>query len=112
MKFCGIFIIMLPLCLAGCQKENPVSTLPTEVKSEPVYPTKAQPKLRTIKLWIGAEEMETEMALTDIQIQTGMMFRTNIAENAGMIFVFPFPRRVSFWMKNCFASTLRRLHRS
>jgi uncharacterized membrane protein (UPF0127 family) len=29
-----------------------------------------------------------------------MMFRTNIAENEAMLFVFPYPSRVSFWMKN------------
>jgi uncharacterized membrane protein (UPF0127 family) len=29
-----------------------------------------------------------------------MMFRTNMAENAGMLFVFPIPHRTSFWMMN------------
>src|SRR4051794_35590548 len=29
-----------------------------------------------------------------------MMFRTNMAENAGMLFIFPGPHRASFWMKN------------
>jgi uncharacterized membrane protein (UPF0127 family) len=45
--------------------------------------------------------MVTELALTGEQAQTGMMFRTNMAENAGMLFVFPAPYRASFWMKNC-----------
>jgi uncharacterized membrane protein (UPF0127 family) len=30
-----------------------------------------------------------------------MMFRTNMEENAGMLFVFTEPRTASFWMKNC-----------
>ena len=42
-----------------------------------------------MKLWLGAEEMTAELALTAEQVQTGMMFRTNLAENAGMLFVFP-----------------------
>ena len=63
-------------------------------------PTKAQQKLETIKLWIGSEEMITEMAVTPLQEQTGMMFRTNMAENEGMIFVFPQPQRAAFWMMN------------
>jgi uncharacterized membrane protein (UPF0127 family) len=29
-----------------------------------------------------------------------MMFRTNIAETEGMLFVFSSPYRASFWMKN------------
>jgi len=48
-----------------------------------------------------AGEMVAELALTARQVQTGMMFRTNLAENAGMLFVFSVPHRASFWMKNC-----------
>jgi uncharacterized membrane protein (UPF0127 family) len=54
-----------------------------------------------MKLWLGAEEMAAELALTGLQQQSGMMFRTNLAENAGMLFVFPMPQPVAFWMKNC-----------
>jgi len=42
--------------------------------------------------------MVAETALTEIQRETGMMFRTNMAENEGMVFVFPTPFRASFWM--------------
>jgi hypothetical protein len=41
------------------------------------------------------------MARTDEQVMTGMMFRTNMDEMAGMIFVFPGAWRPAFWMKNC-----------
>jgi uncharacterized membrane protein (UPF0127 family) len=66
----------------------------------PQIPTTAQPKLQTMKLWIGSQEMIAELALTPLQEQTGMMFRTNMAENEGMIFPFLHPLRASFWMKN------------
>jgi uncharacterized membrane protein (UPF0127 family) len=55
-----------------------------------------------VKLWLGAEELVTELALTDIQRQTGMMFRTNMPENEGMLFVFPYPHQTGFWMMNTF----------
>ena len=85
-------------CAGGCKKAgSPVS----EEAASPKLPTAAQPKLQTMKLWLGAEEMTAELALTGLQMQTGMMFRTNLAENAGMLFVFPMPHRASFWMKNC-----------
>jgi len=29
------------------------------------------------------------------------MFRTNLAETSGMLFVLPVPQRASFWMMNC-----------
>lgn len=102
MRFCGIYAIaVIGMLLAGCGKPNPAPAAPPVVETERPIPTSAQPKLRTIKFWIGAEEMVAELALTGIQMQTGMMFRTNIAENEGMIFVLPFPQRASFWMKNC-----------
>ncbi len=64
-------------------------------------PTQAQPKLPTIKLWLGSEELAAEMALTPEQERTGMMFRTNITDADAMLFVLPVPQRASFWMKNC-----------
>ncbi len=42
----------------------------------------------------------TEMAMTREQQADGMMFRTEMAPNEGMLFIFPQPRRASFWMRN------------
>lgn len=64
-------------------------------------PTEAQPKLPTTKLYLGAETLDAELALTPRQEQTGMMFRTNIQETDAMIFPLPYPMQASFWMKNC-----------
>ena len=60
----------------------------------------AQPKLPTIKIWLGSQEILAEQALTDGQISRGLMFRKEMAENDGMLFVFTEPHRASFWMKN------------
>jgi uncharacterized protein len=62
--------------------------------------TAAQPRLTTLKVWLGAHELTAEVARTPRERETGMMFRTNIAENEGMLFVFPRPGQVAFWMKN------------
>ena len=85
-------------CTAGCGKAAPPAASPAPI---PGLPTAAQPKLQTMKLWLAAEQMDTELALTGVQQQTGMMFRTNLAENAGMLFVLPVPQRAAFWMMNC-----------
>jgi uncharacterized protein len=92
-------LILAAMIFGGCQKTSPppVATTP----GMPPLPTQAQAKLPTIKLWMGSEEVSAEMALTGEQQMTGMMFRTNMEENAGMLFVFPGPFRASFWMKNC-----------
>jgi uncharacterized membrane protein (UPF0127 family) len=67
----------------------------------PGLATKAQPKLPTIKVWLGAEELITEMARSPDEVETGMMFRTNMAENEAMIFVLPYVQQARFWMANC-----------
>jgi hypothetical protein len=87
----------------GCGNEAPparpaASPAPA---SAPGLPTHAQGKLRTVKLWLGPEEMTAELAVSQEEVNTGMMFRTNIAENTGMLFVFGKPWQASFWMKNC-----------
>lgn len=86
------------LCVA-CKRSQ-------EGRSEPASPvmpgepTAAQPRLQTIKVWLGPEELITELALTPQQTRSGMMFRTNMEENEAMLFVFGAPHRAAFWMKN------------
>jgi uncharacterized membrane protein (UPF0127 family) len=41
-----------------------------------------------------------EAARTSAEQAKGLMFRTDLPDNAGMIFPFPEPRVASFWMKN------------
>ena len=86
------------LILGGCTKPESKPEKP----STPVVATegKPQPRLRTLKLWVGAEEIVAELATTDNEIQTGLMFRREMPEHEGMLFVFAAPFRASFWMKN------------
>ena len=101
MKQIGLALLLLlgAFALNGCHKPAPVEIKPPTI--DDLLPKAAQPKLPTIKLWLGAQEITAEMALTMEQERAGMMFRTNIAENEGMIFIMPLPQRASFWMKNC-----------
>lgn len=41
-----------------------------------------------------------EVAASSLEQARGLMFRKELADNAGMIFPFPEPRIASFWMKN------------
>ena len=91
-------LLLIGLAAAGgCNPTQP----PAQPTVSPYEPREAQPKLATIQLWLGPEQMTAEMALTDREIMTGMMFRTNLAENEGMIFVLPTTQQAGFWMKNC-----------
>jgi len=43
-----------------------------------------------------------ELAITDQERETGLMFRDSLAEDAGMLFIFDSEGRWPFWMKNTF----------
>jgi uncharacterized membrane protein (UPF0127 family) len=54
-----------------------------------------------MKLYMGAQTLDAELALTPAQEETGLMYRTNITDETAMLFVMPYPMRASFWMTNC-----------
>lgn len=80
--------------------EGAVAATGSAAVTRPEVQGRPQPKLPTVKLWIGTNEVQAEIAQTLNQIQTGMMWRTNMAEMEGMLFVFPQARQVSFYMRN------------
>lgn len=63
-------------------------------------------KFKTGKLTIvsaGKRNVFTvELALTDRQQQRGLMFRRSMAPDAGMLFDYVTPTRITMWMKNTF----------
>jgi uncharacterized membrane protein (UPF0127 family) len=97
----SIFSLLLALALGcGCDRQDAPAAVPT-TPVDPREPTSPNPQLQTMKLYVGANEIIAELALTAQQQRTGMMFRTNMAENAGMLFPLPITQRANFWMKNC-----------
>ena len=98
-KLTKIFaLVLLAALLAGCKKTE---TAAAPITIDDLLPKQAQPKLPTMKIYLGAETLDAELALTEKQEMTGMMFRTNIQDTDSMLFVLPQPQRASFWMKNC-----------
>lgn len=55
----------------------------------------------TAQTTIGGEVIQLEVAQTPQQQQLGLMYRTSLPDNRGMLFSFSPPRVVGFWMKNC-----------
>lgn len=58
----------------------------------------------TSDLWIETADerhhFTVEVAQTPEQVRRGLMFRTDLADNAGMLFDYDPPQYVSMWMKN------------
>ncbi len=84
-------------------RSNPPASAPGKAHEDegPVYHLSyAQPKLKTTHLRIGANEMDAEICRTLTEISTGLMFRTGIGPDEGMIFLFNGPHQPAFYMKN------------
>ncbi|MBM3869343.1 MAG: DUF192 domain-containing protein [Verrucomicrobia bacterium] len=92
------FACALVALLAACQK--PAAGPGAGAAVDPTESGRPQPKLPTVKLWLGAHEVVAEVARTPVEHQVGMMWRTNMAELEGMIFIFDEPDRRAFWMRN------------
>jgi uncharacterized protein len=56
--------------------------------------------LRTVNLQISGTPLTVEVADTPQALENGLMFRTSLPEDRGMLFVFDEPRKATFWMKN------------
>ncbi len=71
------------------------------VKTEPIV-FKKEGELTFIKQKVDTliAAFDIEFAETDYETQTGLMYRESMAENHGMLFIFPDERMHSFYMKN------------
>jgi hypothetical protein len=109
---CRLTALLVVLVVAGCERAaTPAAPIAMAKTNAPTFPpgwpaTKAQPKLPTMKLLVGPQIVDAEIALKPIELATGMMFRKEMGENEGMLFVLPYPQQASFYMKN----TLLPLH--
>ncbi len=66
---------------------------------------RAQPKLPSVPLDItrGGQSFTgllAEVADSGTERERGLMFRKDLADGEGMLFVFPTDQRLAFWMKN------------
>ena len=57
-------------------------------------------KLPSIRLNAGTHNIDAQVAQTPNQRSTGLMFRTSMGANEGMLFAFDEPGTQCFWMKN------------
>jgi uncharacterized protein len=80
-------------------------THPTQAESKGVaagkstLPGQVLPITATAK--IGNQSFDLEVAKTHQQEALGLMYRTFLPSNRGMLFLFSPPQPVQFWMKHC-----------
>jgi uncharacterized membrane protein (UPF0127 family) len=62
--------------------------------------TESQPPLPITRLSISGKEIHAETADEEHERAAGLMFRTELAADAGMLFIMPQTGTVGFWMRN------------
>jgi uncharacterized membrane protein (UPF0127 family) len=82
MKTLLSFFIGLCLSLCALAQETPQTQLPR------------------ITLTAGIHQMDIQVASTPEQHQIGLMYRSEMPQGEGMLFVFQTPSKQCFWMKN------------
>jgi uncharacterized protein len=91
-------VLIISLLLASC-----VTGVPRPAQSIPPQP-QTQPQIQslpiTAQITIAQQTIGLEVASTPLQQEIGLMSRTELAADRGMLFPFDPPRGVSFWMKN------------
>ncbi len=87
---------LLLLAVTGCKEEtnNSINTEAAAFKREGMLAI-YQGQSDTLR-----KEVVIEIAETDYETQTGLMYRKSLPDTAGMLFIFPEESRHSFYMKN------------
>jgi len=91
-KLCGFSVFVLILCTCKLSQSRSLQT------------DKAQTGLETAVITInstnGPVSLEVELARTETERNTGLMYRKELEDGKGMLFIFENDRVLSFWMKN------------
>ena len=66
----------------------------------PAHPAEPNPTLRQVWLQAGIHRIRAEVAASPMERSSGLMLRTSLAPNSGMLFVFEAASVHCFWMKN------------
>ena len=60
------------------------------------------PKYETKQINLGGKTITVEIADTEKKREHGLMFRENMPQNHGMLFIFDYEQPLNFWMKNTY----------
>ena len=93
-KYCTFFLSVFFILFTSCKGEKK-----TELKTETIDFTK-EGELAIFKKDSLLVNLDIEIAETDYETETGLMYRSSMEEKQGMLFIFPDVAMHSFYMKN------------
>ena len=88
---------MALLALAGCAKGAGGAG---GAEAKVATGADAKPVSAFFPLTVGGKALRVQIVVTQDEQQRGLMGRKDLGENDGMVFVYPAPTQMSFWMRN------------
>ena len=104
--FTNLLNIGVIIFLLGCSPTLPIASTNADgtgtlASQSTLATTSGQVLPISARARIADRAIELEVAKTTEQQAMGLMYRTSLADDRGMLFEFKPPRLVNFWMKNC-----------
>ncbi len=102
MRWLSLLPMLLGIFLMGCSMQTPAkSPTPTlNPTSQTTAPTGQTLPISAKATVPNGTTIQLEVAKTQEQQEKGLMYRPALPDNRGMLFQFPSPQPVRFWMKN------------
>lgn len=85
-SFAAVLVLVTAAVAASAQQPQPLP--------------QPQMQLPRVKILAGMHQIDAQVAQTPEQHQTGLMFRREMPQHEGMLFVFEQATQQCFWMKN------------
>jgi len=103
----SIFIVFLLVSCGGGGGSDSTATQQTTTPSSPTTPSTSTPTtssygLAIVQLQAGTQTISAEIADTEAVREKGLMYRTSMGENEGMLFVFSEATSICMWMQNTY----------
>lgn len=91
----SLVLALLVLPLAGCARD---AAAPAASAGE--TSTAAKGADAWFPFAVGGKTLRVQVVVTEAEQARGLMGRRDLAEDDGMVFVYPLPQPMSFWMRN------------
>ncbi len=89
--------MLAPLSAGACRAETPAPAV-----AAPAGAPAAALETVTVDTARGPFTFKVEIADDDAERERGLMFRTSLAPDAGMLFIWTKPAQRAFWMRNTY----------
>lgn len=93
MKLFSTFVLSFYIALLG------ISCSEDSAPRDPA-PPKAYSFEDLIPVQLGEQTIYLQIAISKKELAQGLMYRSHLEPDHGMLFVFEYPKRATFWMKN------------